>query len=307
MRKVIERALNLLAFLITARRPVTAVEIRRTVAGYDRSTDAAFQRMFERDKELLRGLGVPLELRPTDALEAEFGYVVSAEAYALGDPGLTDEERAALLIAAEIVRFGGQVHGPDALLKLGGAPAVSGGEPLVADLGASDQLDAAFGAISERRELRFVYHGRDRTVAPYGLVHRRGHWYLVGVERGEETVKAFRLDRAGTLEVGDRPGRFEVPEGFDAAALVPEEPWGAGREDVAATVIFDRQVAWLAERRLAGEARLRPRADGTLEVSLHLAAPEAFLGWLVGFGGRAEILEPRELRERFVALVRGDP
>ena len=69
MKRVIERLLNLLAFLLTAGRPVSADEIRMTVAGYDQDNDEAFRRMFERDKDLLRNMGIPLELAPTDAWE----------------------------------------------------------------------------------------------------------------------------------------------------------------------------------------------------------------------------------------------
>ena len=66
MNKVVERLLNLLAFLLTVGRPVTMDEIRRTVAGYDRDADEAFRRMFERDKELLRAMGCPSNcVRPT--------------------------------------------------------------------------------------------------------------------------------------------------------------------------------------------------------------------------------------------------
>ena len=81
MKRVIERALNLLAFLLTASRPVTADEIRVPVAGYDQPNDEAFRRTFERDKELLRRLGIPLEMRPTDAWE----YTVRLRPYVVGD------------------------------------------------------------------------------------------------------------------------------------------------------------------------------------------------------------------------------
>ena len=89
MNRVIERVLNLLAFLLTVGRPVTADEIRHTVAGYDQDTDEAFRRTFERDKDLLRQLGIPLRLAPTDAWEVEHGYVVPRDEYRLIDPGLT--------------------------------------------------------------------------------------------------------------------------------------------------------------------------------------------------------------------------
>ena len=90
MQNVIERILNLLAFLLTVDRPVTADEIRHTVAGYGQENDEAWRRMFERDKDLLRSLGIPLEMRPTDAWEVEHGYVIPREDYSLPDPALTD-------------------------------------------------------------------------------------------------------------------------------------------------------------------------------------------------------------------------
>ena len=111
MRRVIERLLNLLAFLLTAERPVTAEEIRMTVAGYAKESDEAFHRMFERDKALLRRMGIPLELKATDGWEVEYGYALHPDEYQLPDPDLNDEERAALWLAAQVVRLGGQPAG----------------------------------------------------------------------------------------------------------------------------------------------------------------------------------------------------
>ena len=87
IQNVIERILNLLAFLLTTDHPVSAEEIRYTVAGYGDKSDEAFRRTFERDKDLLRQIGVPLELEATDLFEVEFGYVIPDEEYALVDPG----------------------------------------------------------------------------------------------------------------------------------------------------------------------------------------------------------------------------
>lgn len=305
MHKVIERILNLLAFLLTAQRPVTADEIRMTVAGYDQASDEAWRRMFERDKDLLRQLGIPLELRPTDAWEVEHGYVVEREDYALADPGLTDEERAALWLAAQVVRIGGQASGPDALFKLGGAPVTASGEPLAADLGEDrEALAVAFAAVADRRHLEFRYRDRGRVVAPYGLVHRRGHWYIVGPEaRPDTNVKVFRLDRAEGITAGNRAEVFERPAGFRASDAIPETAWEAGGEDIEARVVFDKEIAWWARRQLGGRSVVTDLADGGIEVVTPVAAPDAFIGWILGFDDDAEILAPIELRERLVALV----
>ena len=145
MQRVIERILNLLAFLLTVERPVTADEIRQTVAGYDQPTDEAFRRTFERDKDLLRSLGVPLHTTPTDVWEVELGYVVRSDEYVLDDPGFTEDERRALLVAAETVRFGGETTSLAAIFKLGGSVGALTPAPVAADLGYDLQtLGAAF-------------------------------------------------------------------------------------------------------------------------------------------------------------------
>ena len=169
--------------LLTSSRPVPAEEIRRTIPGYSADSDDAFHRMFERDKDLLRGIGIPIELRPTDGWEVEHGYIVDPSKYRLADPGLTDEERAALFQAAQTVTLGGEPAAPGAILKLGGARLAGAVEPLAADLGeAAETLGDLFQAVSERRRVRFKYKGerapsgavRDRS-SPRPLVSGRGH------------------------------------------------------------------------------------------------------------------------------------
>jgi predicted DNA-binding transcriptional regulator YafY len=300
MKRVIERLLNLLAFLLTAGRPVSADEIRMTVAGYDQDNDEAFRRMFERDKDLLRNMGIPLELAPTDVWEVEFGYVVPRDEYELPDPGLTDEERAALWLSAQVVRLGGQPSGPEALLKLGGGAMSGAGEPLAADLGESAaSLVVAFQSISERRLLSFDYRGRRRRVQPYGLLHQRGHWYLAASEGGE--TRAYRVDRGSDFSVEGPPQAFERPAGFRIRDALPSLPWQAGDEDLEAVVLFDAEVAWWARRQLAEPAVEQP--DGSLEARIRVANPAAFIGWLLAFEEHAEIIGPEELRSQLLQLV----
>ncbi len=306
MRKVIERLLNLMAFLLTSERPVTADEIRHTVAGYDQSSDEAFRRMFERDKDLLRQMGIPVQLQATDAWEVEFGYVIPADAYEMPDPGLTDEERAALWLAAQVIRLGGQPSGPEAVLKLGGSPMTGGGEPLAADLGlAADLLGFVFQAISERRALHFAYRDRGRRLEPYGLAHQRGHWYVVGRDTGAGEVRSYRLDRASDLELGDQPEVFDRPAGFSVRDALPQMPWEAGEQDIQAEVRFDASVAWWARRQIPADAATRTEPNGDLLVRIRVANPDAFVGWIITFEDQAEVIGPDEIRQAVVTRVRG--
>ncbi len=300
MRNVIERLLNLLAFLLTVERPVDADEIRRTVAGYADKTDDAFHRMFERDKKQLKELGVPLELRYIDVWEIDQGYVVDPDQYGIADPELTDEERAALALAANVVRVGGQPAGPEALFKLGGLAWQGGGAPLGADLGGDiEGAVELFDAIRSRRRIRFTYHGSKRRLDPYTIARRRGHWYLLGRTDGE--IKVFRVDRISGIVAGEE-GAFERPTDFDPSIELDLHPWEGGPDpEQTATVRFDPEVAWWAARILK-----EPHEPGeTLETTMRVGHRDAFVGFITSFGPDAEVVAPPELRDMVIDRVRG--
>lgn len=305
MRNVVERLLNLLAFLLTVGRPVSADEIRQTVAGYDSDADEAFRRMFERDKVLLRKMGIPMETVPVGGERSEVTYVIDPSKYGMPDPDLTDEERAALWFASQVVRIGGRTSGADSFLKLGGTISSEELEPLSADLGEeADILADIYEAVAGRRKLRLPYGDRERTIAPYGLGHRRGHWYLVGVEAGD--TKVFRVDRMTSVTVTD--DTFVRDPSITVASELEAHPWEAGREEaITATVRVDPDLAWWALRRLGRSTpTLETQDDGGLLITLDVTNPDAFVGWVLGFGNSAEILTPPEMRERMVGRIRGE-
>lgn len=304
MQRVIERILNLLAFLLTAGRPVTANEIRNTVAGYDQETDDAFRRTFERDKDLLRSLGVPLTMSAVDIWEVEDGYVIPPDQYAIDDPGLTEDERSALLIAAQAVQFAGQSTALSAIFKLGGASPVLDAPNVAADLGHNlEVLGLLFDGVSSRTLLAFDYTGTARLTTPYALAHRLGHWYLAAPEVGDQTtVKVFRVDRMENPTLVGEPSAFTRPKDFDAADVIPS----SGQDSEAtsfAVVEFDNEVAQIAARQVR-DAQVISHSDTTTTLQLPVRVEQAFIGWVLGFDEKAVVVEPQELRDRLIAHIR---
>ena len=176
-----------------------------------------------------------------------------------------------------------------------------GGEPLAADLGLETaDLEVAFQAATERRELSFDYHGRTRTVQPMGILHQRGHWYVVAFEGGVQ--RSFRVDKATRLVLGAQAGVFTRPKRFRLREAMPVEPWAIGEADMVAKVVFDPDAAWWARRQLSGE--VEELDDGSLEATITVANPDAFVGWLLSFEDKAEIIEPSELRTALIERVR---
>ena len=306
MSAVIERLINLMAFLADSGRPVTAREVRRTVHGYGQASDQAFRRMFERDKDTLRRLGVPLEMRATDVWEVEKGYVIPDEAYRTIDPKLTEEERTALGLAVHMVQTGEGPSGSDALLKLGGARFVEGAAPVGADLApGGGQLGAVFEAVFERRRLRFTYRGRLRAVEPYGMRHFRGRWYFAGAEEGrpDEEPRTYRLDRAAGLAPSGPAGAFERPRGFAARDILSSLPWETG-DELTARVRFAPDAAWWAEFRFPGARTVEQDAEGWTVLDIPYWADETFIDQILVFDDAAEVLAPPELRRALIDRVR---
>ena len=97
----IERQLNLLFVLLNTKNPIEREEIRKRVPGYFGKSNEAFERMFERDKENLRVLGIPIEAVSIDTFhEDNIGYLIREANWLLPDINLTAAERTLLNLAA---------------------------------------------------------------------------------------------------------------------------------------------------------------------------------------------------------------
>ncbi len=299
----LERLLNLMAALLETGRPLSATEIQSRVPGYPESR-TAFHRAFERDKEDLREMGVPVQLIPipgTDPLLE--GYRIPKSLYYLPDPGLEPDELAALHLASAVVRLDG-ITGIEGLWKLGGRPQVVTEAPAAqaVALPTNPDLVPLFSAVVERRPSTFRYHDQDREVEPHRLDFRRGWWYLTAFDRGRDAERSYRVDRIeGPILLGE-PGGFERP----TASVAPPEsaPWEMGEEEpVRVRLIVDADQAIWAVQHLGQEAVEAWREDGSVVVAFDVANRTALRSFVITFLEHAEILEPREIRDDYVAWL----
>src|SRR6266516_2335668 len=212
-RRKTERLLSLVVCLLSSQRYLTATQIRAAVPGYPDSFDA-FKRMFERDKEELRELGIPLDMGTNGPLDDELGYRIPRQEYVLPDIRLEPDEAAMLALAARVWRraeLAGAAAG--ALLKLraagidagpdgddGHSPVPQGIEPR---LGTPEPAFLPlWEAVRDRRPVTFSYRAAGRSdpqrreLEPWGVVNRHGRWYVAGWDRGRNAVRVFRLGRS---------------------------------------------------------------------------------------------------------------
>lgn len=306
----LERLVNLVAALIDTDRPLTRAEIHERIEGYSDDTEA-FRRNFERDKELLRNLGLPLTIETVGAGGAEeAGYRIPRERYELPDPGLDDSELAALRLAASAVHLEGP-WGEDAITralhKLGGAVGGTDGGALSGRLAAipgADPAAAAFSAISERRTVTFTYRGEERRVDPWSLSFRRGHWYLAGFDHAREGERLFRLDRVeGDLTPEGARDAFERPA---RTAAAPPHAWRIGEDDeIVAELLVDADQVRFVRDALAGDAAETQTvgAGGGTVFRVPVRNVAAFRSLALDFLDHVEVLGPPALRSDFRAWL----
>ena len=311
MRRI-ERLINLIAALLEARRPMSAEEIRQGIAGYDQSSGEAFRRTFERDKEALRAMGIPLEVAPHPVTGVD-AYQIPKSRYYLPDLDLEPAELAALRLAADAilgstdaVRAGMMKLAADADFPSSAGAAGGGRIAWGADVAAEQPLlGPMYTAVLERNVLTFDYQRagsedlETRRVEPYSLLHRRGHWYLVGRDQDRDAVRSFKVSRVRS-DVEATPGAYEVPPGFDAGAHMGGQAWEVGPEETqGATVRFSESLRWWAEQNFP-DAPSTEGPDGELDIDLPVANIGALVSWVIGFAGEVEIVSPSYARERLL-------
>jgi predicted DNA-binding transcriptional regulator YafY len=305
----LERLLNLVGLLLETPTPLTFEQIRETLEGYEGDNIDSVKRKFERDKDMLRAYGVPLEMTGTDAWDVEQGYIIRKERYYLPEISFTPEEITALYLAA---RGGSEAtEATQGVRKLlygaeGGLLTGGGGGPLAVESDTDQtRLVGAADAASKRRRLRFGYRTvtgaeAERTVDAYGVVFRRGRWYLVGHDRERDAIRAFRLSRI-TSEPTDVGEGGEPPPGFRAIDHV-ESVAGSETEAARARIAFAPAAALLAEGSVAGATRESVRDDGW--TVLTVPATDTLVPVILGFGPDAEVVEPDGLRDEVVRRLR---
>ena len=97
MAEPLERLTNLLALLLETSQPLTLQQIGNELRGQYPAKDAALRGAFERDKAVLRDVGVPIEQRVLSGSQAgQTAYWIDRSRYELAGLELTDDERQAL-------------------------------------------------------------------------------------------------------------------------------------------------------------------------------------------------------------------
>ncbi|HWJ83550.1 MAG TPA: WYL domain-containing protein [Nocardioides sp.] len=309
-----ERLLNLLIMLLVQRHPIGKDRIRELL--YADSRPDAFEKMFERDKDELRSLGVPVEVAAIDPLfDDEVGYRIPADEFALPDVELTSEEAAVVGLASRAWQHATTAQATtDAVRKLTAAGVDVDLEalelsqpPLTAD---EPAFARCWEAVCDRTAIEFRYQrpmeaeSRLRHVQPWGVVRSSGRWYVVGYDTDREAERVFRLDRViGEVECVGPPHAYTVPADTDLRAVIDRlAPEPAAQR---AVVLARKGTGHSFRRRATSVLEGVSGPDGTAEWDcLELARPgRGFVDELLHHGPDVVILEPTSLRDELVSRL----
>lgn len=302
-----ERLFSLVLALLATDAGLTKNEILSTVQGYSQKyshsgDNSNLERQFERDKDDIRELGVPLETidSPGQAGNNQnLRYRIPRGAYELpADISFSPEETALLNLAAMVWREGSiSEQSRRAIMKLRSL-GVSTTEPVLSYAPRVRVRDAAFEplstALEKRQVVRFSYlkpgeaEPTVRTLAPLALVQHQGRWHLYADDAG--TPKTFLLRRiVGPVTTLAKTFPAPPPDTKDRALLELEDVWNRH------TAIVEVEPGTDAATRLRRRRGSSVAASGALE--LHYSDTNIFADELAGYGPEALVVSPPHLRE----------
>ncbi|GAA0419744.1 WYL domain-containing protein [Streptomyces luteireticuli] len=318
-----ERLMNLALCLLGTRRPLSKRELRASIEAYIEAfgagpqdveasggSDDAFNRMFERDKEDLRELGLIIET--VEGVDGETGYLARRDSNRLPPITLDAEEAAALGLAAKVwqqARLAAAASGALQKLRAAGMPEAEDAHEGHGALETRIPVhEAAFEplmlAARDRRPVVFDYRKANaarpeqRHVEPWTLECCRGHWYLAGWDRDRGAERVFRLSRI-TGRVRSRALPFTAPVPDHVTVRETVEAW-AGETATGTARIKVRAGHGYPLRSRA--TALRDLGDGWDE--LEIPYGHGLDAWLVEFGPDVVVLEPAELRDGVLDRLR---
>ncbi|MGO4958124.1 helix-turn-helix transcriptional regulator [Luteococcus sp. Sow4_B9] len=298
-----ERIVNLTICLLSARRFLPKSQIREVVEGYHGLSDAAFERTFERDKDELRAMGVPVETGHNEAFfDDEPGYRIRRADFELPPVEFSPDEATVLGAAARVwqqasaaeytvsalakLRAVGLQPDTDRLAAL--EPTVSAAEPA---------FETIWQATLQRRRVCFRYRGgdEDRVLEPWSVTWRKGRWYVVGLDLARNEPRMFKMSRiTSEPELQGPADAYEVPA-MDLSQLARRlEP--AGPDSTAVVAVRTGHVPSMTRRsRPLAAPRGLPEGFDVWEVP-YATRPD-LVSEVCAAGPHAVVLEPAEVRE----------
>ena len=296
-----ERLINLTLALLASKRYLSKAEILRNIPGYEGSPETK-ERMFERDKDDLRSLGIQIDVNNFDPLfEDEQGYLIKSESFQFAENEFTKEELLLLTMAANLWHDSAvELDSQNALLKI---QSLSG--PVENDMTTTPTLRitedwqllvSIFTAVQNKQILEFSYRGKQRQVNPYGLYSSNGFWYLIALEIN--VIKSFKLVRIeGEVDLIGEKDAFEKPDNFNVGNFLKEE-------SNSVSLVSKLQVRKGAALSLRNKFTVKDLDSEWDLMDIPYTNEQELLEMVLWHGTDLKLIEPAALRQLLVANLK---
>ena len=296
-----ERLINLTLALLASKRYLSKAEILRNIPGYEGSPETK-ERMFERDKDDLRSLGIQIDVNNFDPLfEDEQGYLIKSDSFQFAENEFTKEELLLLTMAANLWHDSAvELDSQNALLKI---QSLSG--PVENDMTTTPTLRitedwqllvSIFTAVQNKQILEFSYRGKKRQVNPYGLYSSNGFWYLIAFEIN--VIKSFKLVRIeGEVDLIGEKDAFEKPDNFNVGNFLKEE-------SNSVSLVSKLQVRKGAALSLRNKFTVKDLDSEWDLMDIPYTNEQELLEMVLWHGTDLKLIEPAALRQQLVANLK---
>ena len=290
--KKIERLLNLISALLWTEIPLSRDQLRERIPG---AYDGSSRRTFERDKDELRGLGLPIsvELIPGTHPPLE-GYRIHQSEYEADHPLLNPEEIAALHLASNLIHLqDDDIDSP--FYKMGGV--LIDKASTLGEIPNERLIDVCLNALIERSTITFTYKNEKREVNPIRVVFSGSNWYLIAYDKDRLDIRHFRLDRIeGEIELTLE----KFTPHTEVSEISQEPPWRFGEEERLVELKIDKShTAWALE--VIGETAVyKELPDGSIILHEVVRDWKIFRSFIFSFLDSAEVLKPPESRKEII-------
>jgi len=317
-----ERLLDLIAYLLNARKPVSWSQIKNYFPeDYSKGIEESNQRKFERDKAELISLGIPIDYR-TGSDTGNDGYIIDKDKLFLPEVRFSPPELSLLMLAAEAVieneSFPYREQLNQALSKVSSSndPLYRSPEEIQIRYQSDEQsasaqqaaLDQIQTALDKQKALRITYHAfstgekTERRVYPYGLILRKGRWTLVGWDLLREDIRAFvvtRIEKAVANQLKPGTPDYEIPDDFSLQNY-QKQPWDIYKHPPMDVIIR------LSDHRLNELLPEIPGARKTGEntYKIKVTNVDRLISWVLTQKQDALILEPHDVKEKAIQSLK---
>lgn len=263
------------------------------------------RRTINRDIEDLCKAGIPIQ-----TTQGAGGGIRIMEGYKMDRTLLTSKDMQMIMAGLRSLDSVSGSHYYGQLMekvKLGSSVFVTGRDSILIDLSSwhresiSPKISLIQNAIEERKYISFHYYapGGDsaRNVEPYYLIFKWSSWYVWGFCLKREDFRLFKLNRMDQIRI-EKDGfalREAVVPDLSIDKIFPEQA-------IKVRALFEPEMKWRLVEEF-GPSCFDEREDGKLLFHETYTDRENLISWILTFGDRVEILEPRSLREELLGIA----